>query len=538
MNAHSGCWLAASQRRTRPFAAGRAASFVMSRSADPAELVPGRVIASKYRLEQPIGRGGMGIVFRATHLELSFNVAIKVLTTDVDSLEARERFLREARSAAQIRSEHAARVFDFGSLPSGAPFIVMECLEGVNLRQFLRQRGKATPEQAVSFVIQACRAVAEAHGLGIVHRDIKPSNLFLCERDNAPPVVKVLDFGISKTLGAVPPSSTTTGAALVGSPQYMSPERLRSPGKIDATVDVWAFGAVLYELLSGAPAFSGETVPALLASIVADDPVPLVDRCPAVSPQITHVVEKCLQKDPSKRYANALELLQALAINPEQPAVNSHQPQPRLEPGSSDNTRVQPGFADTTLMLSPSDIELLSEPQPATTTTIEPITKDTTSRTSPKAVQLKAGAGPTRGRWLVFAGVATAAVVVGGAVLRLNRTENTPHVEQQTDALRPAAAASTLAPTRTVDLPIVQTASLEALDQRPLPASDRSENVQSLPPSLETKRSQREVRASLTSKPGRHREAKALVDAPKPSPPSSARKPKKSAETELFSDIH
>ena len=163
----------------------------------------GEVVGGKYRIEQKLGMGGMGLVLQATHLQLGEPVALKFLHAHVaeDGYEV-ERFLREARAAARIKSEHVARVLDVGTLPDGAPFMVMELLVGEDLHRVVRDRGALPVVEAVEYVLQACRAIAEAHQLGIVHRDLKPANLFLTSRADGSPLVKVLDFGIRQ--GSMP----------------------------------------------------------------------------------------------------------------------------------------------------------------------------------------------------------------------------------------------------------------------------------------------------------------------------------------------
>src|SRR3954465_531507 len=163
------------------------------------EVHEGQILAGKFRIERVLGQGGMGVVVAATHLQLDQRVALKFLLPEaLSNPEAVERFAREARAAVKIKSEHVARVADVGTLESGAPYMVMEYLEGSDLATWLQQRGKLPVEQAIEFVLQACEAIAEAHALGIVHRDLKPANLFVIQRADGVLAVKVLDFGISK----------------------------------------------------------------------------------------------------------------------------------------------------------------------------------------------------------------------------------------------------------------------------------------------------------------------------------------------------
>lgn len=277
-------------------------------------LVPGRVVAGKYRLEERIGEGGMGVVVAARHLELDALVAIKFLRA---GLADDGRLLREARAAARLENEHVVRVLDVGCTDDGAPFIVMEHLNGTDLARTLAERGPLPIAEAVGFVLEACEGVAEAHALGIVHRDLKPSNLFLASRRNGTSIVKVLDFGISKltrrrddaTTGTV----TTTGpATVVGSVGYMAPEQLHGSA-VDARTDVWALGVVLFELITAKRPFDGATAAAVGARIAAAEPTRLRELAPHAPADLEAAVLRCLAKAPGERFADVQSLARALA---------------------------------------------------------------------------------------------------------------------------------------------------------------------------------------------------------------------------------
>ncbi len=273
---------------------------------------PGEILAGKYRIERVLGAGGMGVVVAAHHIELDERVAIKFLLPQaVKSPEAVARFTREARAAIKIKSHHVARITDVGTLESGAPYMVMEYLEGQDLSAMVRERGALPVAEAVELVIQACDAIAEAHALGIVHRDLKPANLFCVQGADGLPAVKVLDFGISKvtTLDGLDMTRTT---AVMGSPFYMSPEQMTSAKSVDARADIWALGVVLYELLAGRPPFQGETLPELSVRIATETPPPLRNYRPDLPDGIEPVILRCLEKDREQRYANVAELVSAL----------------------------------------------------------------------------------------------------------------------------------------------------------------------------------------------------------------------------------
>jgi serine/threonine-protein kinase len=281
-----------------------------------APVEPGDVLAGKYKVERVLGVGGMGVVVVAMHLQLEQRVAIKfLLPAAVGNAEAAGRFAREAKAAARIQSEHVARVLDVSTLESGAPYMVMEYLDGRDLSQTLQVRGPLPIDEAVEYVLQALEALAEAHAAGIVHRDLKPANLFLSKRADGSPTVKVLDFGISKlttTTGGLPDMAMTKTTSLMGSPLYMSPEQMRASKNVDARSDIWSVGIILHELLSGASAFVADTMPQLVASILSDPPPPLSTVRPGTPPALEAAILKCLEKAPEARFQNVAELARAL----------------------------------------------------------------------------------------------------------------------------------------------------------------------------------------------------------------------------------
>ena len=267
-------------------------------------VVPGAVLAGKYRVERVLGVGGMGVVVAAHHLQLDEKVALKFLLPGaIRSSESVARFVREARAAVRIKSEHVARVIDVGQLDNGSPYMVMEYLEGGDLSAWLRQRGAMPAQQAVDFVLQACEAIAEAHALGIVHRDLKPANLFCIRRADGHLSIKVLDFGISKvtTPGAQGHDMTRTNA-LVGSPLYMSPEHLQTSKGVDVRTDIWSLGVILYELLSNRTPFPAESVTELAIKVATEPPIPLRELAPDAPTGLEQVLARCLEKDRVRRF--------------------------------------------------------------------------------------------------------------------------------------------------------------------------------------------------------------------------------------------
>ena len=279
----------------------------------PPGLQPGELVDGKYRIDHVLGRGGMGIVLAATHEQLEQPVALKVLLSESAQPDLVLRFLREARAAVKIHSEHVARVFDVGTLPSGLPYIVMELLEGQDLSQVLRARGLLDAEEAVGFVLEASEAIAEAHALGIIHRDIKPANLFLAQRPSGRPILKVLDFGISKIPTKGGEDVLTGAATIIGSPSYMSPEQMIAAKDVDARSDIWSLGVVLYELLTGAVPFNAGTMPEVVASILALPPRPISELRPDVPAALQKIVARCLEKEPADRFLNLTAFVRELA---------------------------------------------------------------------------------------------------------------------------------------------------------------------------------------------------------------------------------
>jgi eukaryotic-like serine/threonine-protein kinase len=286
-------------------------------------LREGDVLAGKYRVERVLGAGGMGVVVAAHHIGLDTKVAVKLLLPEMlDQEDVVARFAREARASARITNDHVARVFDVGALENGAPYMVMEFLDGSDLSEWLRRHGPLPVAQAVDFVLQACEAVAEAHRVGIVHRDLKPANLFCVRRPDGSLFVKVLDFGISKlsAIGAQSSLSMTSTAAVMGTPYYMSPEQMDSARVVDGRTDIWALGIVLFELLTGNRPFGGQTMPEVCISI-ATHPAPPVRRQRAdVPPGVEAVILKCLEKQRTQRFSTIAEMASALVPFAEEPS--------------------------------------------------------------------------------------------------------------------------------------------------------------------------------------------------------------------------
>jgi len=281
-------------------------------------IKPGMMIGEKYRIERELGRGGFGVVVRAIHLALDRRVAIKVLLEDEGATEAEwaedaARFRREAKATAALRSQHVVRVLDVDVLDSGHPYIVMEFLQGKTLHEVVYSSDPLPIEDAVDYTIQILAALADAHAAGIVHRDLKPANVVLSTGVGGAPLVKVLDFGVSKMVAASSHRLTRTGA-VVGTVAYMAPEQMVDAKRVDGRADLWSAGLVLYEALSRSHPFGAAARGVdVVTSIVNDPIIPLRDVRPDVPAALEEVVTRLLEKSADRRFSTAIEVADALA---------------------------------------------------------------------------------------------------------------------------------------------------------------------------------------------------------------------------------
>jgi eukaryotic-like serine/threonine-protein kinase len=277
-------------------------------------LAIGSVVAGKFRIERLLAEGGMGLVVAATHLQLEQTVALKFFRGDLRAHgEPLLRFMREAKAAAQLKSEHVARMLDVGVTEGGTPYMVMEYLEGRGLEKLIATEGPLDVPSAAEYAIQACEGLAEAHSRGIIHRDIKPSNLFLADLSPGWRAIKILDFGISKVSLARASNITTHLNLVMGTPCYMSPEQLQSTAKVDHRTDIWSLGATLYESLTGSAPFDASLpLLALAEEIVSRDAPTVRQRRPDVPQELSAIVARCLTRDRNERFQSAAALAMAL----------------------------------------------------------------------------------------------------------------------------------------------------------------------------------------------------------------------------------
>jgi serine/threonine protein kinase len=276
-------------------------------------IAPGQIIAERYQVGQVLGGGGMGVVCAGTHVLLGTPVAIKLIHSELkDDAEAVGRFVNEARTAAALKGEHVARVFDAGQLETGEPYLVMEQLEGIPLDQYLEGRGPLPQAEAIAIVLQVCEGLAEAHAAALVHRDIKPANLFLATRPDGHYSVKIIDFGIAKQLVRPDNPALTNPGKSLGSPWYMSPEQMLTPASVDERADIWSIGVLLFELLTDRLPFDGETVPQVCATVLAAAPPRPRDLRSDITPELEAIILRCLEKEPEQRFRGVNDLAQAL----------------------------------------------------------------------------------------------------------------------------------------------------------------------------------------------------------------------------------
>jgi serine/threonine protein kinase len=276
-----------------------------------AVLTLGDIVADRYEVGPVIGAGGMGIVYKARHIELGTWVAVKVIRPDIaQNSSLWRRFAREARALAALHNKHVVRVHDAGTLPSGLRYLVMELLEGKDLRRLLAERGTLPVAEAVDHALQVCSALGDAHRLHIIHRDIKPENIFLARFRACDPTIKLLDFGVARFLDDK--GQLTVPGRGVGSPRYLSPEQLMNPGSADQCSDIWGVGLLLYELISGRSPFEGMNT-AQVCLAICNGSFPSITRaCPALPPALCAAIMHCLEPDPKGRFQSADELSAAL----------------------------------------------------------------------------------------------------------------------------------------------------------------------------------------------------------------------------------
>ena len=275
-------------------------------------LADGQVLDEKYVIVRALATGSMGEVYLGRNRRIGKEVAVKVMRADMAADRAIvDRFEQEARIAGLVRSKHVVDVYDLGDLATGERYIIMEYIDGESLAARLERERRLTARALGAIAIQIADALAAAHDAGVVHRDLKPENIILTKRDNEE-LVKLVDFGVSKVTSGTAAKGTLTGV-LLGTPMYMSPEQARGQSsEIDHRTDIYSFGVLLYEAISGETPFTGENVIDLLSHVINDEAVPLETRAPTVDPTLAAIVRKAMSKHARDRYQSAAEMRQAL----------------------------------------------------------------------------------------------------------------------------------------------------------------------------------------------------------------------------------
>ncbi|MFO0762050.1 MAG: serine/threonine-protein kinase [Byssovorax sp.] len=292
-----------------------ARASVPVRRSDPGVPVVGSILGGAYRVESVLGTAAMHLLYTATELKTNRRVALQVLRPEAARRpELSLRFLREARAAQRIHGEHAARVLDVGTLESGAPYMATEYIEGTDLARMLRGRGPLPLPELCDIGVQICEALAEAHAAGVLHKNLEPAKLILTTGADGAPLLKVLAFGISRMSALDPCDSGAMTAAVIlpSSPLYRAPEQLRAGKEVDARADIWAIGAILFELSAGTPPFHAPTPLDLAVAVAREAPRSLRAIRPDLPKEFEKIILRCLEKDPDKRFARASDLAAAL----------------------------------------------------------------------------------------------------------------------------------------------------------------------------------------------------------------------------------
>jgi serine/threonine-protein kinase len=394
---------------------------------DLALPLEGRLLHGKFRFVRQLGKGGMASVWAAVNTLVERRVAIKLIRPEAGrSDETLARFRAEAKAAGRIGHPNVCEILDFGLGPLG-PYIVMERLRGRSLGQLVRDEERLEPALAASIVRQALGGLEAAHRRGIIHRDLKPENLFIHQPEVGAPVVKIMDFGVSKFMDGSSEVETAHGA-LLGTPEYMSPEQFRGASRADARTDVWAMGAILYKVLTGTTAFGGTSVPGTLLMVTTEEPKPIGELVRGVPPELVEVVERCLRKDPDERFQSAQALADALepfdldgmaslSVTPESAEPSDEQPSP---PTISVGPKVE----------EEAGSEAEPEPSRAGAETLLP-----TTRRRMGADEARRPTRPDRRAWLLIAGV----TVIGAGVLVALTQGSGRDPQQLVDATVPEA---------------------------------------------------------------------------------------------------
>jgi serine/threonine-protein kinase len=431
----------------------------LERPAIAGNLHEGDVLGGKYRVERLLGAGGMGVVVCVQRLSDGQRVALKLLQPwrhgDEDFDERATRLVREAKATAALHDEHIVRMFEAATFEDGSRYLEMELLEGVDLARVVRERGPLPVGEAVDYMLQICQGIAEAHARGIIHRDLKPQNVFLAQRSGAPPLIKVLDFGISKLTGSAGGSTslTATGSTL-GSPHYISFEQFRDPSRVDHRTDLWSLGMILHFLLTGRTAYEADTLASLLFKLSVEAPKPLRHHRPDAPEAVEAVILRCLEKDPARRFPDVLAMAEALSAYAPPSSRGALDRMRRYLGASRLQTSPELSPLASTLVLPPASASLAGAPPSADTT--QGVVRPSVSPSS---------AGRRRAWPLIAAGVAVAATAALGW-FAFGRSRSAPRVEATEAPSAAPAVLTTAVPTAPAPAPAPATVTI-TLSLRP-----------------------------------------------------------------------
>lgn len=446
----------------------------------------GQQVTPTLRLTRLLGKGGMGSVWLADHTTLGSQVAIKFMAiANIDDEVLLQRFRTEAKAAAQIKHPHVAQVFDHGVTSDGVPFIVMEYLEGEDLKHAVRRQGPLPVAEVARLITQSAKALGRAHSLGIVHRDIKPDNIFLCDIDGEP-FIKLLDFGVAKIdQGSSMEGATTTGS-MMGTPLYMSPEQLLSARTVNHRSDLWSLAVVAYFALTTRVPFGGETIGSLSVAVHMGVFQPPSTFRPELPPAVDAWFVRCLKRDPTERYDSAKEMAegfeQAAAIRgpmvsmPPSAAtpIGSMPPTSSPQPMSSSHVNYAPVLSQST----PSSVEspsLVAMPQP----TFSGTASDAGKRS-----------GATKKQLVIAAGSAAGAVVLLAMLIVVFSSGSDDGKDKPASGTQPdkpvAQADSALMPAAIVTPPPEETVAIPATSASAKKTSGKSTRVVTPPPPVQT----------------------------------------------------
>jgi serine/threonine-protein kinase len=417
----------------------------------------GLILGDRYRLLSRIGEGGMGTVYLAEHVALGKRVAVKVLRPEYSrDEELVRRFEQEARAASQIGHENIVDVVDFGRTPGGSLYFVMEALEGESLARLIHREGALPVDRALRVLSQICRALGAAHARGVVHRDLKPENVLLVARDDGTDLVKVLDFGISKTHGVPDGGRITRAGSLIGTPEYMAPEQAMATA-VDHRCDVYAFGVLAYEMLTGTLPFQGETPLATLLKHQGEPPEPPSRRRPDLPPEAEALVLRALVKRPEGRQQDMGEVaadlsraLAAMGLAPMMTPIRGMAPPPPPAGGTARfPSPRRPSTRGETVALEPDEV-VSAPPRRAIAPAPAPAVRRTAPTPPPAFDRAR-----RRPRAVLLGGVSAAALAAVGiatGVVPLDRpdpvqpaTSNPTPTLAETPAAVPTAAPTSMA---------------------------------------------------------------------------------------------